>query len=192
MNFLFALADENQVSMRKPDYRAVLTLKHSGKSSAEKNRGGRPAKFSEPSRPVTVTLPERVLRLLAGVDSDRAKAISKLVVSLSAPRGKFPPPVATVEVAAGMAIILVNHSARLARLPWLRLIEVAPGRNLISIRSGTSIETIEVALRDLLEDLPAGKSRDREILDALLDILRASRRTNATLKEEILFVKANG
>ena len=49
-----------------------------------------------------------------------------------------------------------------------------------------------MALRDLLEDLPAGKSRDREILDALLDILRASRRTNATLKEEILFVKANG
>lgn len=178
--------------MRKPDFRVVLTLKLSGKSSADTNRGGRPAKFAGPRRPITVTLPERVLSLLAAVDSDRAKAITKLADSWSSPRGKLPPPVATVEIAAGMAIILVNHSERLARLPWLRLIEVAPGRNLISIRSGTAIETIEVAVRDLLEDLPAGKSRDREILETLLGILRASRRTNATLKEEILFVKANG
>ena len=132
------------------------------------------------------------MRILAAVDSDRAKAICKLADARLGARGEISRPVATVEVDDGQAILLVNHSARLSRLPWLRLIEVAPGRNLISIRSGTSIETIEVALRDLLEDLPAGKSRDREILDALLDILRASRRTNATLKEEILFVKANG
>ena len=167
-------------------------MKQNAKSSAEKNRGGRPSKFGEPSRPITVTLPERVLNLLAAVDPDRAKAISKLADSKLGANGEFPRPVAMVKVNDGQAILLVNHSARLANLPWLRLIEVAPGRNLISIRSGTSIETIEVALRDLLEDLPAGKSRDREILDALLDILRASRRTNATLKEEILFVKANG
>ena len=162
------------------------------KSRVEKHPGGRPAKFAEPSRPVTVTLPERVLQLLAAVDADRAKAITKLADSWSSPRGKLPPPVATVEIAAGMAIILVNHSERLARLPWLRLIEVAPGRNLISIRSGTAIETIEVAIHDLLEDLPAGESRDREILEALLGIVRSSRRTNTTLKEEILFVAANG
>ena len=178
--------------MRKPDYKAVLTLKRNAKSSAEKNRGGRPSKFGEPSRPVTVTLPERILRILAAVDSDRAKAICKLVESLSGPNGEFAKPVATVEVDNGQAIILVNHSARLAHLPWLRLIEVAPGRNLISIRSGTSIETIEVAIHDLLEDLPAGESREREILEALLGIVRASRRTNTTLKEEILFVAAKG
>ena len=46
------------------------------KSRVEKHPGGRPAKFAEPSRPVTVTLPERVLQLLAAVDADRAKAIS--------------------------------------------------------------------------------------------------------------------
>ena len=128
------------------------------------------------------------MQLLAGVDSDRAKAISKLVASLLDPRGKFPPPVVTVEVAAGMAIILVNHSERLARLPWLRLIEVAPGRHLISIRSGTSIESMEVAMQDLLEDLPPEKSPDREILEVLMQIIRASRRKKTTLKEEILFV----
>ena len=167
-------------------------MKRIAKSSIEKNRGGRPAKFAEPSRPVTVTLPERVLRLLAAVDPDRAKAISKLADSKLGANGGSPRPVATVEVDEGQAIILVNHSARLARLPWLRLIEVAPGRNLISIRSGTSIETIEVAIHDLLEDLPAGESREREILEMLLGTVRASRRTKTTLKEEILFVAANG
>ena len=167
-------------------------MKRIAKSSAEKKRGGRPSKFGEPSRPVTVTLPERILRMLAAVDSDRAKAICKLADARLGARGEFSQPVATVEVADGQAIILVNRSARLARLPWLRLIEVAPGRNLISIRSGTSIETIEVAIHDLLEDLPAGESRDREILEALLGIVRSSRRTNTTLKEEILFVAANG
>ena len=42
------------------------------KSRVEKHPGGRPAKFAEPSRPVTVTLPERVLQLLAAVDADLA------------------------------------------------------------------------------------------------------------------------
>ena len=82
--------------MLKPFYKGLLTLKQSAKSSVEKNRGGRPAKFAEPSRPITVTLPERVLNLLAAVDPDRAKAITRLVDALATPRGKFPQPVATV------------------------------------------------------------------------------------------------
>ncbi len=161
-------------------------------SRAEKHGGGRPAKFAEPSRPVTVTLPERVLRLLATVDSDRAKAITKLADSLLGANGTPPKPVTTVNIAKGKAIILVNYSERLARLPWLRLIEVAPARHLISIRSGTSIESIEVAMHDILDDLPKGKSTDREMLETLLQLIRSSRRTNTTMKEEILFIATNG
>lgn len=160
-------------------------------SRAEKHGGGRPAKFAEPSRPVTVTLPERVLRLLATVDSDRAQAITKLADSLLSAKGKPPKPVTTVNIAKGKAIILVNYSERLARLPWLRLIEVAPARHLISIRSGTSIESIEVAMHDILEDLPKEKSMDRDILETLMQIIRASRRTNTTMKEEILFISTD-
>lgn len=157
----------------------------------EKSRGGRPAKFAEPSRPVTVTLPERVLRMLAAVDPDRAKAITRLAGAQLSVAGACLPPVATVEIAEGKAIILVGHSAQLKRLPWLRLIEVAPGRHLISIQSGTSIESMEVALHDLLDDLPEDKTLDREILETLMRIVRASRRTNATTKEEILFVSTS-
>ncbi|HSD10439.1 MAG TPA: hypothetical protein VLF14_05625, partial [Candidatus Binatia bacterium] len=41
-------------------------------------RGGRPPKFDEPRRPVTITLPERTLRRLTAVDEDLATAIVKL------------------------------------------------------------------------------------------------------------------
>ena len=160
-------------------------------SRSEKNRGGRPAKFAEPSRPVTVTLPERVLRLLTTVDSDRAKAITKLADFSLVMGGKPLKPVATVTIAEGRAIILVNFSEQLKRLPWLRLIEVAPARHLISIRSGTSIETMELAMRDLLEDLPKDKFIEREMLEALVKIIRESRRTKTTWKEEILFIATN-
>ena len=158
----------------------------------KKNRGGRPAKFREPSRPVTVTLPERVLRLLTTVDSDRAKAITKLAETALNPDGKPPKAVSTIQVAPGKSIIVVNNSELLNRIPWLRLIEIAPARHLISIQSGTSIESMEVAIHDLLEDLPKGDISDREILETLLRILHTSRRTRTTTKEEILFVAPIG
>ena len=157
-------------------------------SRAVKPRGGRPAKFAEPSRPVTVTLPERVLHWLTRVDSDRAKAITKLADFSSSLDGKPRQSVTTVQIARNRAILLVSHSEQLKRLPWLRLIEVAPARHLISIRTGTSIESMELAIHDLLEDLPQGQPLEREILEALMKIIRKSRRTNTTLKEEILFV----
>ena len=47
------------------------------KKSASK--GGRPAKFDEPSRPVTITLPDRILDRLKEIDADRALAIVKAV-----------------------------------------------------------------------------------------------------------------
>ena len=165
-------------------------MKQNAKSSVEKNRGGRPAKFAEPRRPVTVTLPERVLRLLATVHADRAKAIVRLADLILAADGGLPPPVTTVAIGEGRAILLVNHCAGLARLPWLRQVEVAPGRHLLSIRSGTTIESIELGLRDLLDELPAAAATDREVIEKLLGIVRSSRRANGALKEEILFVAA--
>ena len=161
-------------------------------SRVEKRRGGRPAKFAEPSRPVTVTLPERVLESLAAVDTDRAKAITRVADSVLGPKGKPLPLVATIKIADSQAIILVSDCAPLRRLPWLRLIEVAPARHLISIRPGTAIESIEVALHDLLEDLPADQHLDRTILEELMRVIRSSRRSNSTSKEEILFLSAPG
>ncbi len=162
------------------------------KSSVEKRRGGRPAKFTEPSRPVTMTLPERVLSWLGTVDADRAKAITKMAEQQMESRGRALCPVATVKTGGGQSIILVGFSERLKKLPWLRLVEVAPGRHLISIRTGTSIEAVEVAIQDILDELPTEETPEREMLEELVQLVRRSRRTNATRKEEILFLSGKG
>ena len=162
------------------------------KSSTEKRRGGRPAKFTEPSRPVTMTLPERVLGWLTTVDADRAKAITKMAEQQMESRGRALRPVATVKTGGGQSIILVGFSERLKKLPWLRMVEVAPGRHLISVRSGTSIEAVEVAIQDILDELPTEETPEREMLEELVQLVRRSRRTNTTRKEEILFLSGKG
>lgn len=158
-------------------------------SSKVKNLGGRPAKFSEPSRPITITLPERILSLLVTVNPDRAKAITSVVDSLLSSGEKNKKLFEVRKVSNEKAIILVGHSNYLSRIPWLRLIEVGPARNIISIKSGTSIESMEVAVQDLLDEVPVSELHEREILEALIKNIRSSRRSKKSVKEEILFVE---
>lgn len=158
-------------------------------SSKVKNLGGRPAKFSEPSRPITITLPERILSLLVTVNPDRAKAITSVVDSLLSSGEKNKKLFEVRKVSNEKAIILVGHSNYLSRIPWLRLIEVGPARNIISIKSGTSIESMEVAVQDLLDEVPVSELHEREILEALIKNIRSSRRSKKSIKEEILFVE---
>jgi hypothetical protein len=159
-------------------------------SSEKRHAGGRPKKFSENSRPVTVTLPERTLALLAAVSPDRAKAIVKVTDRVLGEGGSSRPSVELVEVAPGKAAILVAHSRHLESIPWLRLVEVAPARHLLSLVSGTPVEKLEVALGDLLEALPEAEPKERELLEALRSSIRAPRRSQKIVKEEILFVES--
>jgi hypothetical protein len=135
-----------------------------------------------------VTLPERVLRLLAAVDRDRARAIVRLAegspVETAAPR----PRVELAAISPDRALIFVADSRKLARLPWLRLVPVAPGRHLLSLLPGTSIEKLELSLGDLIEELTADEGDERELLEGLLRCLRAPRRSQRVVKEELLFV----
>jgi hypothetical protein len=153
----------------------------------ERNRGGRPPKFREPRRPVTLTLPERTLDLLAAVDKDRARAIVKVTdaaLSAHAPPSTL---VEVVEVAPGVGIILVGASRSLRQIPWLRLVEVAPARFLLCIPSGTPVELLEIALHDLLEAASADV-RERAILEGLHALIRTLRRGRTVSKAEMLFV----
>ncbi len=150
--------------------------------------GGRPPKFDEPRRPVTMTLPDRTLGRLAAIDSDRAAAIVKLVEatepsSLDAPQG-----VDVVEVAPGAAVILVGPSRTLREIPWLRLAEVSPRRFLLTVVPGTPVESIEVALFDLLERLAPEEADERAVLEELRRLISASRRERHITKFEMLYV----
>jgi len=154
-------------------------------------KGGRPAKFDEPSRPVTITLPDRILDRLAEIGDDRAKAIVKAVEAVLAggPCGPASEPVGELAVAKDESLLVVARSRLLAAVPWITQIEIAPGRHLLSLRDGATIEKLEVTLGDLLDSNPDASQAERNVLRTLLSRIRAPRRNQAVRMEEILVVR---
>ncbi|MFH0909233.1 MAG: hypothetical protein V1929_10760 [bacterium] len=161
------------------------------KRPVEKQRhaGGRPPKFKEPSRPITVTLPDRTLDLLATIDADRAKAIVK-ATNAALPDGKSRNPmIEVVHVLPGIGIILVGPSRYLRKIAWLHLVEVAPQRFLLVLPTNTAPDTLEIELIDLLETIPESETREHAMIKELQSHLRSFRQSRKVSKAEILFVK---
>ena len=156
---------------------------------SEKSNAGRPRKFIEPSRPVTVTLPMRILKMLLELDSDRARAITRATeTALAAASSSDLKRVEVVEVGPGIGLIIVGSSQRLRRIPWLQLAKIAPGRYIITIDSGTPIETIEVAIGDILDSLDKTEEDESAMLRELLKWIQTLRRGQHITKAELLFV----
>jgi hypothetical protein len=92
----------------------------------EATMSGRPRKFKEPSRPVTVTLPERTLDRLERIDSDRARAIVKAVDGAVEDEQGALRRVDVIEMAPGTGLLVVPATRTLAKIPWLKMIEISP------------------------------------------------------------------
>lgn len=151
-----------------------------------RNLGGRPPKFNEPSRPVTLTLPESTLKQLESIDTDRAQAIFKLI------QNAFPTPTPSqsVEIASvnkELGLLIVEPNATLKAIPFLKLIEVALGRYLIAIDHGHDFRSLELVLRDLIEEGQISE-QDRPTIETLLQHIRTARRTDQAMPATILFV----
>ena len=160
-------------------------------NQSERNaaKGGRPAKFAEPSRPVTMTLPDRILGRLAEIDGDRAKAVVKAVEAALGGAGGSAEAVAELPVAADESLLTVPRCRALASIPWVRLVEISPGRNLISLRDGIAVEQLEVALEDALDAKDGAGASERRVLRTLLERIRTPRRNRSVLSEQILVVR---
>ena len=154
-------------------------------------RGGRPSKFAEPGIPVTRRLPASTLERLALIDSDRARAVVRAVDSVLGRDSAGRTPVRELLLSGGDALVVVPDSPLLRSIPWLRLVEISPGRNLISLRHRTSIERLELTLVDLLDAHPDAGAADRRMIGLLLERIRAPRRNHALEVEEILLVPAH-
>ena len=157
-------------------------------SKKKKHPGGRPRKFKEASHPVTVTLPERTLRLLESLDRDRARGIVR-AVDMALP--DHVPPQHLVEVATvapGVGMLVVPPCKSLRKLKFVRMVEVAPSRFLLVVPTGMALSEVEVALTDLLDDVPASEARERAILSELHGLFRRLRRGDQMTKAEMLFV----
>lgn len=153
-----------------------------------KKTAGRPPKFSEPSRPVTVTLPDRVLEKLQLIDSDRGVAIAKLVDTLVSESSPQRLPLEIVRVCDGQGLIVIGYSKALSQMPGVQLVEISPQRYLISMRPGVSADSFELALIDLIDHLPANQASESILLQDLREILKRIRRKQGVKKAEILFV----
>ena len=154
---------------------------------AKKHAGGRPPKYSEARRPITVTLPERILHDLQSINHDRSRAIVKCIETAMAKDDRFFKLVELIEVSSGKALILVGPSSSLKQIEWLRLVEIAPLRYLLVLPSGTPIEVLEVTIQDMLANLEPDNS-ESILLTELLNVIRHQRKNKSISKAELLFV----
>src|SRR3954466_10320838 len=91
-------------------------------------RRGRPRKFTAPSRPVTLTLPEHVIDALSAVDGDLSRAIVRLAQPVLAGR---PHPPAELVTFGRHSMIAVQPSKTLEKRTGVGLLHLPDGRALI-------------------------------------------------------------
>jgi CRP-like cAMP-binding protein len=149
-------------------------------------RRGRPRKFSEPSRPITVTLPVATIEALARVDPDLSRAIVR-VAQREVRRGHA---AAELTTFGRRAVIVVNASKALEQRIGIDLVPLPDGRALISFEDATTPDAVELRIEDALED--AGLSTaDRAEFAAILEILKTARRSGdvAVLRRSIIVLE---
>ena len=155
---------------------------------SKKGKGGRPPKFQEVRRPITVTLPERILTLLETVNSDRARAIVKCVEAVAGNRDPEARATELIEVLPGKALIVVGPNRSLKKIGWLRLVEITATRYLLLLPPGMPIERLEVEIQDLIETLTPDDECDRAMLNELRTLISQKRQRKAVSKGELIFV----
>lgn len=167
----------------------VTRMKTRTDDLSEKRRsGGRPRKFSSPSRVITVTLPEYTLSQLNTVDTDRAQAIVKVTDEAMKEAWPGKERVKRISIGPGISMIVVGPNDSLKKISWLRLVEIAPARFLLAIPTGTATEKLEVAISDLMEDVQPGDEAERGLLEELRSLIGHLRKQNKMSKSEIILV----
>jgi hypothetical protein len=139
----------------------------------ERTGPGRPRKYGRPSRAVTVTLPEDVLVRLRAMDGDVGRAIVALVERRT---NGHVPTVQPAEIASygNHAVIVVTPVRALRRIPGVQLVPIGNGRALISLEQSRSIPQFELDILDAIA-MPAMLPAERDVLQAIADILRRAR-----------------
>ncbi|HJT79780.1 MAG TPA: hypothetical protein VJ719_01175 [Chthoniobacterales bacterium] len=165
-----------------------MTGRPSGQPPQQRDRrsGGRPRKYAEPSQPITVTLPNTTLRQLEHIDADRGRAIVKLARAASS---QPQPSVQIVEIAENTGLVLVGPSEALSKVPFLRLVEVAPARYLLALTPGHDLNHLEIALNDQLDEPDNSVGSDRDLISTLLNHFKNFRKSDSVSMAQILLVE---
>jgi hypothetical protein len=97
-----------------------------------------------------------------------------------------------VEIGSGVGIIIVGPSQHLKRIKWLRLVEIAPTRYLLTIPAGTAVDSLELAVVDLLENVKSIDEWERSMLEELRNLMRNLRLKDKLYKAELLLIDTKG
>jgi hypothetical protein len=106
--------------------------------------------------------------------------------------GKHQKQVELVEVAPGVGIILLGPNRALKKIKWLRMVEITPMRYLLTVPSGTAVDSLELAVVDLLENTKSLDEWERSSLEQLRDLMRTLRVGDKVYKAELLFIDTKG
>ena len=139
----------------------------------------------EPSRPVTLTLPEHVIEALEAVDPDLSRAVVRVLQSKLAKRPHLPAELATF---GRRAVIVVNPTRSLEERAGIDLIPLPDGRALISFERAKSIADVELRIADAIEDHRLS-AEDQKAFETIAGMLRSARRsTDVSLLQRSIIV----
>jgi hypothetical protein len=155
-----------------------------------RRRRGRPRKFAEPTRVVSLTLPESLIAALANVHADLGMAVASLI---SRDETKSPRPSAELVVFGRRAVISVRATPALERRLGVELVPLADGRALIALDTPVTLAEFELRIADTLED-DTVQPEDREVFEMLRGILRDARRSRdvSLLRRNIIVLQSGG
>jgi hypothetical protein len=158
------------------NYRAAIMASASRpdpRPSPRASKRGRPRKFGRPARSVALTLPLDVIATLERHDSDLARAIVQLTARAGADRAAARE--AELSRYGRRAVIVVNPSRTLRKIPGVELVPLPSGRTLISLDRTLTPEAFELRLRDALEAGVPDADRDgiRDVVQVLADARRS-------------------
>jgi hypothetical protein len=139
-----------------------------------RRRRGRPRKFSEASRTVTLTLPESVISTLLALHHDLSQAIVGLTRRTKARKNRKG---ADLLVFGRRAVITVRPTPSLELRAGVQLVPLPDGRALISFDDVDSLPALQLSIADALDD-PSMTDADRSVYESLSDILREARRSS--------------
>lgn len=156
-------------------------------SAALRRPRGRPKKFDEPTRVVSMTLPESAIERLSQTHGDLGRAVVTLIDRKSAPRAR---PAAELVVFGNHAVISVRPSPSLEHRAGVQLVPLPDGRALLSFEMAKTVAELELSISDALDD-PQLSSDDRAVFDSIRGILREARQATdvALLRRNIIVLE---
>lgn len=143
-------------------------------SAALRRPRGRPRKFDEPTRVVSLTLPEWAIERLAQTHADLGRAVIGLLGQKASGPAR---PAAELVIFGNHAVISVRPTPSLERRLGVQLVPQPDGRALLAFDAPRAISDLELSIGDALDDDSLSRD-DRAVYDSLRSILREARQAN--------------